>query len=91
MTSLKVVHDVLTSTSLCFHMMLLQRRKAQYFKTIPCFCKFDLHEKAQTAQIAQNEHHVFTKALEMAWPILKEVDSQGIQLLPWQHTFILIT
>ena len=53
MTSLNVEHDVLTSTSSCLYMMLLQRRKVQYFKTIQCFCKVDLYGKAQTAQIAQ--------------------------------------
>ena len=33
-----------------------------------------------------SEHPVFTKALEMTNPVLKEVDSQVTQLLPWQHT-----
>ena len=32
-------------------------------------------------------HHVFTKAFEMRYPVLKVMYSQYAQLLPWQHTF----
>ena len=31
-------------------------------------------------------HHVFTKAFEMRYPVLKEMYSPYAQLLPWQHT-----
>ena len=31
-------------------------------------------------------HPVFTKAFEIRYPVLKEMDSPYAQLLPWQHT-----
>ena len=43
MMSLNVVNDVLTSTPLCLHMTLIQRRKEQYFKNASCFGKFDVY------------------------------------------------
>ena len=38
-----IVYDVLTSTLLCKHMTLLQRRLEQYFKNVSCFCNFDVY------------------------------------------------
>ena len=62
-------------TSLCLHITLLQRRLEQYFKNVTCFCKFDAYTIAQTAQITTYAYPVFTEALEMTYPVLKEVGS----------------
>ena len=43
---------------------------------VPCFCKYDVYVVAQTSQIANNyAQPMFTKAIEMRSPVLKEVCS----------------